>query len=166
MQHYTLTTATLSSSDVARTGTCIALPTGTLVEHFYLDPVIDPAFYAGTFGAQGPYLFDHAFFDNLSGIDQGTPGQCVRLRTRAADGSYSDPAVLCGTDAPMYRIAGSAELACTAEGLTHEGQLVTASDAGAGCSMAGARSSGSSLGLLGLACALTLAIRGSRRRRA
>ena len=174
MQHYTLTDATLSSCDLPRSGTCLAHPTDAFVEHFYLDLINDPSIYAGTFGVQGPYLYRQAAWTNLSGIDQGTPYQCVRLRTRAADGTYSDPVVLCGKDAPMYRLAGSAALTCTAQGLVHDGQVVTAAPAGsgggsaaagAGCSLARVRSGAGSPFVLGLAWALALAIRRSRHRR-
>jgi MYXO-CTERM domain-containing protein len=163
MQHYTLTKAALSSCDLPRTGTCVAHPTDTFVEHFYLDLVNDPSAYAGTFGVQGPYLYGQSAWTDLSGIDQQTPYQCVRLRTRAADGTYSEPVVLCGKDAPLYRIEGSAMPTCTAQGLAHEGHLVTASEASpeTGCSIANARTSDGWLLLLGLAFAFA-----SRRRRA
>jgi hypothetical protein len=42
------------------------------------------------------YLQGGPFFDNLSGLDQGTNFECAKLRTRAINGSLSEPVVLCG----------------------------------------------------------------------
>jgi hypothetical protein len=186
MQHYTLTTAVLSSCDVPPNGTCVAHPTDTFVEHFYLDDLVnDPSIYEGGFGVQGPYLYGQSAWTNLSGIDQGTPYQCVRLRTRAYDGTYSEPVVLCGKDAPHYVVEGSAMLECTPQGLAHDGQLLTGApsdrpagaggaDAGTtaklagrqnvGCSMTRMRSGDGALPGLCLAGALALASRRLRRR--
>jgi len=100
----------------------MAHPTDTFVEHFYLDSVDDPSIYEGGFGVQGPYLYGQSAWTNLSGIDQGTPYQCVRLRTRAYDGTYSEPVVLCGKDAPHYVVEGSAMLECTPQGLAHDAE--------------------------------------------
>jgi MYXO-CTERM domain-containing protein len=99
------------------------------VEHLYLDPLNDPALYRSTFGVHGPYLYERGAWTNLSGIDQGTQDNCVELRTRAANGTYSEPIVLCGKDAPHYRLTGSPDLTCTADGLAQDGKLVTGSAA-------------------------------------
>jgi len=107
----------------------MAHPTDTFVEHFYLDSVDDPSIYEGGFGVQGPYLYGQSAWTNLSGIDQGTPYQCVRLRTRAYDGTYSEPVVLCGKDAPHYVVEGSAMLECTPQGLAHDAREAAISHA-------------------------------------
>lgn len=126
MQHYTLVDAALDSCDVQRSGTCVTNPGSTLVEHLYLDLVNPTAALEGVPGSPRASLHSQSLLTtNLSGINQGTPYKCVRLRTRAANATYSDPIVLCGEDALLYRLEGSAQVTCSADGLRHEGKPVT-----------------------------------------
>jgi hypothetical protein len=59
-----------------------------------------------------------SFITNLSGIDQGTPDRCVKLRARAANGVLSEPTLLCGADfgAPV-EFPPTASIRCTGMGV-------------------------------------------------
>ena len=130
MQHYTIAGDAPVICGPSNHGTCLSFaPTG-LVELFYLDLVNDPSIYAGTFGTQGPYLFAASLFDNLTGVDQGTPYQCVRFRTRAASGTFSAPTQLCGKDATTFDYPMGTTIACTATGLSPAGTPQTATGSG------------------------------------
>jgi MYXO-CTERM domain-containing protein len=161
MQHYTLRPGPLTSCDLPAHGTCVAHGADGFVEHFDLDLVNDPAPYPGTFGAQGSYLYERGAWTHLTDNHLDKPYKCVRLRTRAANGTYSEPVVLCEKDAPHYQLIGSPALACTAEGLAQDGKVVTGSAAGPSCSFTSAGSGAAPLVWLALAAMLAL----QRRRR-
>lgn len=108
-----------SGSCHSDTGTCVAFQPGL--------PVL-----AEFGGATDSYLYDASYFSNLSGINQGTPYECVILRTRALDASLSEPVELCRRDGPSYLLGGSTNIACTPEGLTQDGELVTGDTAKGG----------------------------------
>jgi hypothetical protein len=73
------------------------------------------------------YLYREPFFTNLSGVEQGTSDECVRLRTRAPNGEESEPVELCGADADRHVYAGSNDdVACTANGVTFAGAAAAA----------------------------------------
>ena len=68
------------------------------------------------------------------------PTDCLKLRARAPNATYSSPVVLCGDDAPPFMICGSERIACTSQEITHDGALLPAGaggsagfSAGAGC---------------------------------
>jgi MYXO-CTERM domain-containing protein len=91
----------------------------------------------------GPFLID------LSGVNQGSNFECVRLRSRGANAALSAPVTLCGRDAPTLVYRGSSHIECHADGLiapSEGGSTVTptlASAAASGCGVAGSPASGS-----------------------
>jgi hypothetical protein len=104
------------------------------------------------------YLHREPWFDNLSGIDQGTNFRCVRLRARAPNGMLSDPVDLCGSDAPLVELDGGDNIGCTSAGLTQDGEVV---EPGCACNFA-ARGGGA--GNIALASLLALGLLARRRR--
>jgi hypothetical protein len=126
MQHYAFREVALSSCDPQSTGTCVSIPASTTVAVTYIDSFGQEV---ADFSPDGlevvGYLRGGPFFDNLSGLDQGTNFECVKLRTRALNGSLSEPVVLCGKDAPTFELRGTANIACSPAGLTHDGHLVS-----------------------------------------
>jgi hypothetical protein len=142
LRHYRLHEPARSSCESPiLTGTCVSVDAGTLVQANDVDefgqehgPTDDNGMLTGG------YLHTGSFFhNNLSGIDQGTNFECVRLRSRGSDGSLSEPVTLCRDDGPLYEIAGHPTLGCSTEGLTREGAPVLANDpiSAGGCSVAG-----------------------------
>lgn len=111
LQHYRFNNPTETSCSPASSGTCVALTSGFPVEATDID----------SFGqALSSYLYQGPWFTNLSGIDQGTNFTCVRLRTRAANGTYSTPVDLCGAGAPLLTLSGREDFACTSVGITQD----------------------------------------------
>jgi hypothetical protein len=70
------------------------------------------------------YLARKPWFFDIAGIDQHGH-DCIEFRTRAPNGALSDPINRCRGDGPLYEIAGSSAVACTAAGITARGQLVS-----------------------------------------
>lgn len=133
MQHYQIKGVSLTSCDPFPAGTCVAVPAATAVQATHVDDLGQEDQYV--------YLYNQSFMTNLSGIDQGTPFVCVRLRTRAANGSLSEPVELCGKDARSFEVH-TAKVGCSSEGLTADGHAVSSvalSDAhlAAGCAVGG-----------------------------
>jgi hypothetical protein len=124
LQHYTLDGGPLNYCDGLPYGTCVSAPQGVMVEYVDLDTIHDPDAAGRSYGPETASLFDGPFFTNLTGVNQGTNYDCLRLRTRGPNGSYSDPLVLCGRDARRYQLVGSAPPECTSSGLTLDGKLV------------------------------------------
>lgn len=169
MQHYAFgADVLLTTCDSPQVGTCIAHPTNTFVEHRHLTGVNDPAIGEDTYAFNWPYLFGQAAMSNLAGINQGTPYKCIRFRTRAHNGRYSTPVVLCGEDAVLYSIKGSADIACSPTGLLHDGNPVSAPAmpsspgmSGSSCAVTGTPSGGDLPSWLGVFA--LLAMLGARR---
>lgn len=108
LQHYRLTNDPADSCSPPPSGTCVALPERTEVERRMIDDI----------GQQHqPYLERGPFFTNLSGIDQGTPFTCVELRTRAPNGTVSEPVTLCGRDTELLDLSDESDVVCTPEGI-------------------------------------------------
>ena len=141
LRHYRVHEPTPVSCGTAYpTGTCVSVNAGTLVQASHIDDLGQEHGVHDENGVlTGGYLHGGPFFANLSGIDQGTNFECVRLRSRGVDGSLSAPVTLCRDDGPLYELAGGAMLGCTSDGLTRGGALVLASDpiSSGGCSVAG-----------------------------
>jgi hypothetical protein len=116
LQHYQFGQPLQNDCSPWAAGTCVAVANGLPVEAVDIDQL----------GQDAPfrYLYTTSWFENLSGIDQGTPDVCVRLRSRAANGTFSTPVVLCGAGAPLSTIRGSEQIACTPNGITQDGALV------------------------------------------
>ena len=103
-------------------GTCVALTSALPVEATETD--------AAGHGAGLVRLHGEPWFGYLTA---GTSG-CLKLRTRAPNASYSSPVVLCADSAPPIIICGSERIACTSQGLTHDGALLAPSAGGSmGC---------------------------------
>lgn len=108
LQHYQFASSVpYSSCSPSRTGTCVALSKGLPVEMTHL--------WNGN-ADHYVYLYEGSVFANLSGIDQGTPFDCIRLRSRAPNRVYSAAVQLCRDDGPLVTLT-SDEITCTAEGL-------------------------------------------------
>jgi hypothetical protein len=102
-----------------RRGTCLAFPDGVTVVGTYTDADGTPW---GSFNGE---LWTKPTFVDLTGIDQGTPYECVELRTRAANGTFSEPTRLCGADAAFFALDGNDGAVCTPEGISFQSRLVT-----------------------------------------
>lgn len=165
LAHYQLTSMTLNTCAPPHTGSCVAIPSDTLVRVSYIDSFGQEVAWRAPDGTFQPYLMTGPFLTDLSGINQGTNFDCVRLQTRAANGAFSDDAtVLCGRDAPTFHLTGSDAIACTPGGITQQGKLVDGPAPNAACSIAGIRS-GDAGAAWWLALATTgLAVRRRRRR--
>lgn len=115
LEHYEWLHGTGGSCEPGPTGTCVVIPAGTPVELSFID----------SFGQeQGSYFYSAPTLISLSGINQGTNYECVKLRTRGPNATYSEPVVLCGADYPVSKLQGGKSVACTPEGLTQDGRLV------------------------------------------
>jgi hypothetical protein len=121
IEHYQLTGSEQSSCNPAPTGSCLSFGDYSLVEYAHVD----------TFNQVGePYLARSAAMTNLSGVDQGTSYECVQLRTRAMNGTYSEAQTLCRDDGELYQLT-SIVPGCTVAGLTSDGTpVVDVPDAG------------------------------------
>jgi MYXO-CTERM domain-containing protein len=176
MEHYFFSNGPGSSCDPQPTGSCVAMPDDAVVELTFVDTFKQEL--GSGYSKDGehpiPYLMRGPFFINLSGRDQGTNFLCAKLRTRAANGAVSDALTLCGSDAPTFSVR-STKIACTAGGLTVDGQLAPMSPAtksvptvsiGGGCAVAGGApgSAGLAFGLAALVFATTRRARRSNRR--
>jgi hypothetical protein len=130
LEHYTLPEAgCVSTCDCPEhQGSCIALPaTGSFVEFAFSHnedfSIADEPFV----GHQNRYLRDGVFSTNLTGIAQRTPDRCVRMRTRAENGIYSQPVVLCRENSVSYGVKGDLRIICTPAGLvTTDGRSAAA----------------------------------------
>lgn len=112
LQHYQFAPDVIQTScSPSQTGTCVALAGAWPTE------VTD--LWNGN-ANETVYLYEGSFFTNLSGLDQGTPFDCVRLRSRAPNGVYSTPVELCRGDGPLLILTGNDRITCTAEGLQQE----------------------------------------------
>src|SRR6478752_7879491 len=129
LQHYQFGQPLASSCSPWAEGTCVAVSDALPIEETSIDEFGQEDFTV--------YLHQKPWFTDLSGINQGTPFRCVKLRTRAANATYSAPLVLCGADAPLFTLRGSERIACTSQGLTQDDALVTASAGGPSGSSAG-----------------------------
>jgi hypothetical protein len=164
LAHYQLTSMTLNTCAPPHTGSCVAIPADTLARVSYIDSFGQEIAWRAPDGTFQPYLMTGPFFTDLSGINQGTNFECVKLQTRAANGTFSDGAtVLCGRDAPTIQLTGSDAIACTPGGITQQGKLVDGPTPNAGCSIAGVRS-GDEGAAWCLALATTALALGRRRR--
>jgi hypothetical protein len=132
-----------------RRGTCLAFPAGVTLVGTYADAHGTP------WGSFNDHVWTKPTFVDLTGIDQGTPYECVELRMRAANGTFSEPTRLCGADAPFFELDGNDGAVCTPDGISFQGRLVTdsaPSDAGerptgrdSGCSVTGSGKSANGL---------------------
>lgn len=110
LQHYRFAPdVPLTSCSPSQTGTCVALAGGWPTE------VTNHG--NGSADLTYVYLYEGSFFTNLSGLEQGTPFDCVSLRTRAPNGIYSTAVELCRDDGPLLTLSGSDRITCTLEGL-------------------------------------------------
>jgi hypothetical protein len=131
IQHYQITGAAVTSCSPPQTGSCISYPDGLAVD---FEPFVAGSD-AGSFSP--PYLFRESFLWDLSGIMQGTPDDCVRLKARAPNGKLSAPTVLCRNDGPLVMLTGSDEIRCTSQGIEHDGMVIPPIGGPAGGSDAG-----------------------------
>jgi hypothetical protein len=160
MEHYLLPSQE-TSCDPLPSGTCVAVPEDAVVELTFVDTFgQEQGSGWSTEGERIPYLQRGPFFVNLSGIDQGTNFLCARLRTRALDGTVSEPVELCGADAPTFALTSRA-VTCTPQGLRVDGalpvtsgRLIPTAHAGDGCAVAGGPARSAPWLALGLAAAL------------
>jgi len=108
IEHYEVVGAEGTSCDPLPTGSCIPLgDPDRMVEFRHIDE----------FGQLGePYLRRGAVWTDLSGLGEDTGYRCVSLRTRAMNGTYSEPQVICGDDGPVTQL-GAFDVACTSTGL-------------------------------------------------
>jgi hypothetical protein len=160
MQHYHSNDPTRSSCDPLPDGSCIFFPPESGVELSY------------SFSPDTRYLVFGAWGTNLTGVNQGNPATCVTFRTRAADGTMSEPMEICRDDAETLTVPDLTGLGCTENGLAIDGVPIAdepdgdgsrtiLTEGGCGCRVpAPARGSGT-MSSLGVALSLLLA----RRRR-
>jgi hypothetical protein len=113
--HYQFAAPPRSSCSPLQSGTCVAFQ-----QQF---PIVAASI--DEFGQeQFPAIRDRPYFINLSGINQGTNFNCERLRSRAPNGTLSEPVDLCGEDGPLYKLGEDENIECTSNGLTQGGVVV------------------------------------------
>jgi hypothetical protein len=114
MEHYRIAEGPTTSCSPWATGTCLSFgDPDVLVEYSHIDE----------FGqVDMPYLSRGAAMIDLTGIDQGTNFRCVRLRTRAMNGTYSEPQTLCGADFPLTELSFTNDVRCVSTGLVSPGR--------------------------------------------
>lgn len=161
MQHWRFAAdVELSSCDPGRVGTCVAVHGEELVEATFVTQ-------DGMTASSYVYLYQGSFTGNFT---PGEQADCVQLRRRFMNATYGEPTVLCGEDAPMLELTGSADLSCTADGIVHEGTLASSpsgDSAGPPQAAAGCRvSRGSTSRLWALGSCLAAALSWTRRRTA
>jgi hypothetical protein len=156
----------ISSCDPATIGSCVAVPADTAI---WVTQVAESG------QDDGGQLVTGPFFTNRSYPGELGPFVCARLRTRAPNGSLSEPVELCGRDATAYQLGGTlSTIACTPGGLAQDGLLLSAqlppgdgkdTDAGSSgaCALAGGPTGDSRVALLALGAVVIVAA--SRRRR-
>jgi MYXO-CTERM domain-containing protein len=141
IQHYHSTGGDMSSScDPSPDGSCVFFSSGVAVE---LSHAEDPSDYR--------YLLFGAWWENLSGLNQGTPWSCATLRTRAANGSMSGPIDVCRGDGEHFTLPDTVRLECTDRGLVKDGIPLDGSGGSAtggtgGVGTGGAATGGSTMG--------------------
>jgi hypothetical protein len=143
LQHYRFQNTARTSCSPSETGTCVSFASGL--------PVSVGHFIAGQDGGRfNPYdyLYQGPFFTDIAGVMQHTPFDCIELQTRAPNAKKSEPTVLCRGDGPLAILTGSETIACTAQGLTHDGGVVAppptgssgdAGESGASCAIGSGR---------------------------
>jgi hypothetical protein len=170
LEHYRISAQSFGSCDPYPVGTCLAIPEGSVV-------LATPT-WQGRLQEPG-YLLREPWFLNLSGIDQGTPYECLSLQSRAPNGALSAPVSLCGSDAPLRELT-SKDIACTSDGLSvrtqsspvdspddsgsESGAGESASEGGCSVSVKATRASGSAALLFGFLLFGRLGLRPLRRR--
>jgi hypothetical protein len=95
-----------STCDPGPDGSCLFFPSGTAVV------ITQPE----DSSPASRLTFD-PWWENLSGVNQGTPFTCVTLRARAVDGTLSDPVDVCRDDAETVNIPTSFGIMCTENGI-------------------------------------------------
>jgi MYXO-CTERM domain-containing protein len=134
IQHYHSTAADMSSScDPSPDGSCVFFSPGLAVEVSHAG---DPSDYR--------YLTFGPWWENLSGMNQGTPWSCATLRTRAADGAMSPPIDVCRDDGERFTLSDTAGLECTERGLVKDGVPLDGSGGSATGGTAGVATGGTS----------------------
>lgn len=114
LQHYQFAQPPTSSCSPSQKGTCVAVSTGLPVE--VIETTAD--------GTESTRLFAPLYIEPR--FTELATDSCLELRTRAPNATYSSPLVLCASDAPVFTISGSENIACTAQGITQDGaQLPT-----------------------------------------
>jgi hypothetical protein len=130
MQHYHSTDTLISSCDLGTDGSCIFFPSTTAVVLSYTD------------SPDTRYLVFGSWDANLSGVNQASSFACVTLRTRAADGTMSDPIELCRDDAETFDVPDLTGLACTENGLAINGVPLGGSGGGGATGGSGGTATG------------------------
>lgn len=146
LQHYRIELRDPTSCSPHPQGTCVALPEGLEVETRYISELGKDV---------SANLRRGSHWTNLTGIEQGTPYDCVELRTRAPNGALSEPVVLCGDEAEFVELTEESQVVCTAEGIPMP------AEESAGCRMGQA---GGSPGRLAFLAIVVLLHRVRRRR--
>ncbi|HMJ16186.1 MAG TPA: Ig-like domain-containing protein [Polyangiaceae bacterium] len=95
--------------------TCVAVPAGQFVV------MAPPPPFAGT-----TYLLREAELTSVFTASSTNlpPSGCLTFRTRAPNGSLSEPVLRCAEASPHFELSGSAQIGCTPEGLTQDGRPV------------------------------------------
>ena len=104
LQHYQLAQPPRSLCGPAVAGTCVAVPPGVVVESRLVARGSD----AGNGVIE---LHRDSWFTSFSGIAPGTDFDCLKLRTRAANATYSLPYYVCRSDTGVVPISGSENIA-------------------------------------------------------
>jgi len=120
LQSYRFAPRFSSSCEPWTEGTCVAVSSALPVEETRVDESGRDLEYV--------YLHREPWFTQFT---EGGP-RCVRLRTRAANATYSSTVVHCGADAPLFTLCGSQRIACTSQGITQDGAPLPALRDGSG----------------------------------
>jgi hypothetical protein len=135
----------INSCGPSQTGTCVAIPAP---DRFV------------TIRRTGPFAPDTTYLLRSSeitttlttGLPPGSPpAGCLEIRARSPNGSLSEPVTRCAEFAPLLELPDSTAIACTSQGLTKNGEVVSPVR---GCSLSPGTSGGGIAGLAGVVLAL------------
>lgn len=145
----------LTSCNGPKEGTCVVIPEGAYVE-------VAPTLADGGAPDYAVDFHNHSYIAEVSPVRNADQG-CIRVRQRLANGTFTEPARVCGADAPTYELGDNGSFACTAGGIEHEGEKTLIEP---GCSVTPrTRLTGTSATTIALAGVATALFASRRRRR-
>lgn len=113
LQHLDWRPSVSTSCDGELQRTCVALEQDAMIEYDFVDEF-------GQIQDELGYIARASFFTTVltTKLQQATNFRCIRLRTRAIDGTLSEYTKLCGDAAPVFHVAVDGDVVeCTNDGL-------------------------------------------------
>lgn len=134
IQHYHSTDDSVTSCDPGLDGSCVFVGSQS------------PVVLSHPESSPNEYLAFGAWWENLTGVNQGTPYACMTVRSRSADGALSDSVEICRDDAETVTIPDVTGLNCTERGFEHNGVPIAGAGGGSTGGTGGTGAGGSATG--------------------